>query len=221
MRIVSRSIIGLTTALALTVVACGDSIVGTDVGVDELTPAEVAAFVDVFFMGFDAAEAEVDSLEAAAAPAQAPEAFDTTFALSVPCESGSGSLDVSGSIDVTSDDVTGDEDGSITVTIDPMACVVGDSTNTFTLDGDGVEIVFEFTVDGDTETETVNGSVKGGFSFESDELSGSCKIDVTVSVVSVGISASVTTVTGTVCGLDADDIEAFKKIGDDGPNQQA
>ncbi len=213
MRILSRSLIGLTTALALTVVACGDSLTGTDSGVDELTNAEVAAFVDVFFGAFDAAEADIDAQENAAAPAQAPESFSFSAEVSVACES--GSVDATGSVDVTFDAGTGHEEGRFEVSVDPMSCVVGDGTNTFTLDGDPrVDIVVDFTVDGDGEH--IEGTMNGGFSFESsDGRSGSCAIDVSFSFVSDGVSAGVTTVSGTICGLNADTFEAFDVIGDE------
>ncbi len=217
MRIISRSLIGLTTALALTVVACGD-IVGTDTGVEELSDAEVAAFVDEFFGAFDAAEADADAQEAAAAPAQAAVSFDGSLALSVPCES--GTFDVSGSFAFTYDDVTFDEDGRIAVTFDPMACVVNDGTTTWTLDGDPhVEIVVEFATEGDAET--VDATVKGGFSFASDAHSGSCAIDVTFHGESDGTTASVNTVSGTVCGVNANTIDAFDNIGSDEPTNPA
>ena len=219
MRILSRSLIGLTTALALTVVACVDSLPGTDAGVDELTNAEVVAFVDVFFGAFDAAEADIDAQEAAAAPAQVPQSFNFSAEVSVPCES--GSLDVTGTIAVTFDDVTEYEDGRFEVSINPMSCLVGEGTNTFTLDGDPrVDIVVDFTVDVDGEH--VEGTMNGGFSFESsDGRSGSCAIDVSFSFVSDGVSAGVTTVNGTICGLNADTFEAFDVIGDEGPTQPA
>lgn len=219
MRIISRSLIGLTTALALTVVACGDSLTGTDAGVDELTNAEVVAFVDVFFGAFDAAEADIDAQEAAAAPAQVPQSFNFSAEVSVPCES--GSLDVTGTIAVTFDDVTEYEDGRFEVSINPMSCLVGEGTNTFTLDGDPrVDIVVDFTVDGDGEH--IEGTMNGGFSFESsDGRSGSCAIDVSFSFVSDGVSVGVTTVSGTICGLNADTFEAFDVIGDEGPTQPA
>jgi len=217
MRIISRSLIGLTTALAFTVVACGDSLTGVDSGVDELTNAEVAAFVDVFFGAFDAAEADIDTQEAAAAPAQAPQSLSFSADISVPCET--GSIHVTASVAVTFDDVTGDEDGRFEVTVDPMGCVVGEGTNTFTVDGDPrVEIVLDFHVDGDTET--VDATMQGGFTFESsDGRSGRCAIDVSISLVSDGVSANVTTVSGTICGVNANTIAAFDEIGDDGQPQ--
>ena len=216
MRMISRSLIGLTTALALTVVACGDSLTGTDAGVEELSDAEVAAFVDAFFGAFDAAEADIDAQEAAAAPAQAPQSLSFSADISVPCES--GSLDVSGSVDVTFDDVTDYEDGRFEVSINPMGCLVGQGTNTFTVDGDPrVDIVVDFTVDADGEH--IEGMMNGGFSFASDELTGSCAIDVSFSFESDGVSAGVTTVSGTICGLNADTFEAFDEIGDEEQQQ--
>jgi len=217
MRTISRSLIGLTTALALTVAACGDSITGTDAGVDELTNAEVAAFVDVFFGAFDAVELDIDEQEAEAAPAQAPESFSFSAEVTVPCES--GSLDVTGSVDVTFDEVTEHEDGRFEVSINPMGCLVGEGANTFTVDGDPrVDIVVDFTVDGDGEH--IEGTMSGGFSFESsDGRSGSCAIDVSFDFVGDGVSVGVTTVSGTICGLNADTFEAFDVIGDE--EQQA
>ena len=218
MRIISRSLIGLTTALALTVVACGDSLTGTDSGA-ELTNAEVAAVVDAFFMAFDSAEAQADSAEAAAAPAQAPATFAGTIDLSVPCESGTFAM--SGSFSFTFDDVTLEEDGRIEVTWEPMDCVVGDGTNTFTLDGaPRVEMGLEF--HSDAEGDVIDGTVNGGFSFaSSDGRSGSCAIDVTLHLEITGQGTSVNTVSGTVCGVNANTIDAFDAIGNDAPTQPA
>jgi len=62
--------------------------------------------------------------------------------------------------------------------------------------------------------------MNGGFSFaSSDGRSGSCAIDVSFSFVSDGVSVGVTTVGGTICGLNADTFEAFAVIGNDGQPQ--
>ena len=212
MRRIFSSFVGLTTALALTVTACGDSLTGVDSG-EQLTDAEVAVVVDAFFSAFDAAEADADASQAATAPAQVPGSFDFTIDLSVPCES--GTFDMSGSFAINFDDETLEEDSRIDVTWQPMDCVVGDGTNTFTLNGDPrVEMVVEFTAN--AEGETIDGTLNGGFSFESDDMrSGSCAMDVTFHVETDGSLASVSTVSGTVCGLDADTFEAFSAIGDE------
>ena len=212
MRKIFSSFVGLTTALALTVTACGDSLTGVDSG-EQLTDAEVAAVVDAFFSAFDAAEADADASQALAAPAQASSSFDFTIDLSVPCES--GTFDMSGSFAITYDDVTLEEDGRIDVTWEPMDCLVGDGTNIFTLNGaPRVEMVVEFTSDG--EAETIDGTLNGGFSFESGDMrSGSCNMDVTFHIETDGTVAGVSTVSGTVCGLDADTFEAFEAIGNE------
>jgi len=206
MRRIFSSFVGLTTALALTVTACGDSLTGVDSG-EQLTNVEVAAVVDAFFSAFDAAEADADASQAATAPAQAPHSFDFTIDLSVPCES--GTFDMSGSFAINFDDETEEEDGRIDVTWQPMDCVVGDGTNTFTLNGDPrVEMVVEFAAN--AEGETIDGTLNGGFSFESDDMrSGSCAMDVTFHIETDGSVSSISSVSGTVCGLDADTFEAI------------
>ena len=138
MRKVSTSFIGLATALALTAVACGDELTGVDSD-DELTATEVTAILAAFGSAFDSA-----SGAAQAAPAQVPESVNETFDESVPCES--GSIAVSGSILGSADVETFESDLTTTVSWDPNACVVGDGTNTFTVDGaPGVELVLHLT----------------------------------------------------------------------------
>ena len=212
MRKIFSRMVGLTAALALTVTACSESLTGVDSG-EQLSQAEVAAVVEAFFAAFDAAEAEADASEGAAAPALAPSTFDFAIDLSVPCES--GTFDMSGSFAITLDDETMEEDGRIEVTWEPMDCVVSDDTNTFTLNGaPRVEMVVEFAAD--EAGETIDGTLNGGFSFESEDLrSGSCAMDVTFHVETDGSVSSASTVSGTVCGLDADDFEAFSSIGNE------
>ena len=196
MRKVSTSFIGLATALALTVVACGDDEltgVGSD---DELTATEVAAVLAAFGSAFDSA-----SGAAQAAPAQVPESVNENFDVSIACES--GTLGVSGSITGTADVETFISDLTTTVSWDPNACVVGDGTNTFTVDGaPAVEVVLHLT---STQVAlTVTGTETGGFSFtSSDGRSGTCALDVTFSIATAPTGVE-RVVTGTICGLEAD-----------------
>ena len=197
MRKVSTSFIGLATALALTVVACGDELTGVDSD-DELTATEVAAVLAAFGSAFDAA-----SGAAQAAPAQVPESVNENFDVSVACES--GTLGVSGSITGSADVETFISDLTTTVSWDPNACVVGDGTNTFTVDGaPEVEVVLHLT---STQVAlTVTGTETGGFSFtSSDGRSGTCALalDVTFSIATTPTGVE-RTVTGTICGLEAD-----------------
>ena len=202
MRKVSTSFIGLTTALALTVVACGDDdLTGVDSG-SELTSSEVVAILAVFGSAFESA-----SSAAQAAPAQAPESVNETIDVTVPCES--GSIAVSGSITGTADTETFISDLTTTVSWDPNACVVSDGTNTFTVDGDPrVELVLDLTT---TQVAlTFSGTETGGFSFtSSDGRSGSCALDVTFSIATSATGVE-RTVTGTICGLEAD---VFQTLG--------
>lgn len=210
---ISISFIGLTTALALTVVACGDDGTGLNDG-DELTSAEVAAVMAVFGSAFESVGVSAQAVSqrlstidfSGAAPAQAPIDVNETFDVSVPCES--GTLEVSGSITGSIDDVTYDIDITTTVRWDPNGCVVGDGTNTFTVDGaPHVDLVLDMTSTQDALT--MSGTETGGFSFtSSDGRSGSCALDVTFSVVTgnTGIDSSVT---GTICGLEASTFETL------------
>jgi hypothetical protein len=207
MRKVSTSFIGLTTALALAVVACGDDPTGDDPDVDsgsELTSTEVAAVLAAFNAAFESAVSG-----ASAAPAQVPEEVDETFDnVSVPCES--GNLVVSGSITGIADVETLVSDLTTTVSWDPNACVVGQGTNTFTVDGaPGVELVLHVTSTAQLAALTISGTETGGFSYtSSDGRSGTCGLDVTFSVATADTGV-VRTVTGTICGLAADPFQTL------------
>jgi hypothetical protein len=200
MRKASTSFIGLTTALALTAVGCGDDLTGVTSG-DVLSSTEVAAVIAAFAAAFESV-----GNEAQAAPAQSPVSVNENFDLSFPCES--GTVDVSGSISGTFDDETFATDFTTTVRWNPHACVVGDGENTFTVDGaPRVELVLEVTTTEDAIT--VSGTEEGGFSFTmSDGRSGSCAVDVTFSVATTATSVN-STVTGTICGLEADTFETL------------
>ena len=201
MRKLSTSFIGLTTAVALTLVACGgDDGTGITSG-DALSSAEVAAVIAAFGSSFDSV-----GVSAAAAPARAAISFNESFDLSVPCES--GTLQVSGSISGTVDDVTFDSDITTTVSWDPNACVVSDGTNTFTIDG-APQINLTLDLTSTQDALTLSGTETGGFSFtSSDGRSGSCGLDVTFSILSdsTGITSNVT---GTICGLEASSFQTL------------
>ena len=200
MRRMSTSLIGLTTALTLTVVACGDDPTGVTAG-DELTSSEVTAVLAALSSAFASVGAG-----AQAGPAQAPISVSETFDVSVPCES--GTLDVSGSISGTVDDVTFDTDLTTTVRWDPNACAVSDGTNTFTVDGAPyIDLALDLTSTQDLVT--VSGTQSGGFSFtSSDGRTGSCSMDVTFSIVTTATSVDAT-VTGTICGQNASGFETL------------
>ncbi len=200
MRKVSTSLIGLTTALTLTVVACGDDPTGVTSG-DELTSSEVTAVLAALSSAFASVGAG-----AQAGPAQAPISVSEDFNVTVECES--GTLKVSGSIDGTFDDETFDTDLTTTVRWEPNACVVSDETTTFTVDGAPyIDLALDLTSTQDLVT--VSGTQSGGFSFtSSDGRTGSCSIDVTFSIVTTATSVDAT-VTGTICGQNASGFETL------------
>ncbi len=200
MRKISSSFIGLTIALALTVVACGDDPTGVTSG-DALTSAEVAVVIAAFGSSFASV-----GVSPAAAPAQVPIVVNQSFDVSVPCES--GTVRVSGSMSGSSDDVTFDSDITTNVSWDPNACVVSDGTNTFMVDGaPQIDLVLDMTSTQDALT--MSGTETGGFSFtSSDGRSGSCGLDVTFSVVTAN-TGTTSTVTGTICGLEASSFETL------------
>ena len=196
MRKVSTSFIGLATALALTVVACGDDLTGADSG-SGLTSTEVAAILAAFGAAFESAASG-----AQAAPAQVTESVDETFDVSVPCAS--GNVVVSGSILGSADVETFISDLTTTVSWDPNACVLGQGTNTVTLDGaPGVELILHLT---STQVAlTMSGTETGGFSYaSSDGRSGTCVLDDVTFSVTTAPTGVERTVTGTICGLEAD-----------------
>ena len=153
MRKISRSFIGLTTAVALTVVACSDDPTGVTSG-DELTAAEVAVVMAALGSAFESV-----GVAAQAPPAQAAISVDESFDESVPCES--GNLEVSGSISGSINDETFDMDITMDVSLNPHGCVVGDDENTFTLDGaPEIKVVLDMT--SSEGSLTVSGTGEGG-----------------------------------------------------------
>lgn len=204
MRTISRNFIGLTIALALTVVACGEDATGVTSG-DELTSAEVAVVIAALGSAFDSVGVAAQQV-AAAGPALAAINISENFSLSVPCES--GTLDVSGSMDGTVDDQTFAMDATLEVSWDPNGCVVSDDINTFTVDG-APRVTVTLDISSSEDIVSISGTETGGFSFtSSDGRSGSCAIDVTFSLVTTATSVD-STITGTICGLQASSFETL------------
>ena len=199
----------LTTAAALIVAACGGDPTGVNSG-DQLTSAELAAVIGAFGSAFDSAGVGAQRVSTVsfdgASAGQAAVPINESFNVSVPCES--GTVQVSGSITGTVDDQTSALDVTMDISWDPNGCVVSDGTNTFTVDG-APEVKLVLSMTSSENALTMSGTETGGFSFTaSDGRSGSCAFDVTFTVVtdSAGINS---TVTGTICGLDASTFETL------------
>lgn len=201
---ISRNLIGLITALALSVLACGEDATGVTSG-DELTSAEVAVVIAVLGSAFDSVGVAAQQV-AAAGPALAAINISENFSLSVPCES--GTLDVSGSMDGTVDDQTFAMDATLEVSWDPNGCVVSDDINTFTVNG-APRVTVTLDISSSEDIVSISGTETGGFSFtSSDGRSGSCALDVTFSLVTTATSVD-STITGTICGLQASSFETL------------
>ena len=205
MRKTFTNLIGLATALTLTVVACGDDATGSSG--DELTATEVNAI----FAALASAFADVGAgAGAQAGLAQVPITFDENITLTAPCDLG-GNIVLSASFSGSIDDETLASDIKTTITWDPNACKVSDGTNTFTVEGDpNITLVLDIVTTGTTEAFTASGTETGGFTYtSSDGRSGGCKIDVTYSIVGNDAGVETIEISGTVCGQDADAFETF------------
>jgi hypothetical protein len=194
MKKVSRFIAGFA-ALGIAVSACSDSGgTGTNSG-DPLDADEAnALFNQLFSIGFGGISSAPAPMKAAAAE-PIPETTSS-------CPGG-GSVTVSGNVDANSSGGTFD----ITETI--SGCVVTSDGVAFTVNGDpNIRITGDVTVNQTAQTVDIDMSMKGGFSYSADDgRSGSCAVDVSISVT--GTSASVT---GTVCGQSVSVSSAFSTV---------
>ncbi len=203
---------GLVAGLAITVAACGGDPTGTNSG-DALTALEVQAVFGALGTAFDSAGAasfqRVSVLTSTgASPDLAVVPVNESFNVTVPCES--GSIQLNGSINGTIDDQTFATDLSMDFTFDMNACVVSTAATSFTLNGDP-EIQFKGNMTFSSTQLTFSGTEKGGFSFTaSDCRAGSCAVDVTFnSTVNLANGTEQTTITGTICGLSAAEIQVI------------
>ena len=206
----SNRLVCLAAGLALAVAACGDDPTGTNSG-DQLTTLEVQALFRALGSSFDSigvtgANAQrVSATQMIASGASAAVPIDESFNITVPCES--GNIQVVGSMTGNIDEQTFASTITMEFTWSLNGCLVPTETTTFTVDGDpeinfSAELTFSETEFGMSGTET------GGFSFtSSDDRTGSCAVDVTFSTsLNMSTGADTTTITGTICGLNAADV---------------
>jgi hypothetical protein len=192
-------------ALALLTAACGDGPTATSG--DPLTEAEVMEIAQDVFNGVgEMFSGNIGPQRSAVLPAglhlsiMAPVPFNVTVNESGPCEGG-GTASVSGSIEGSFDDQTGAGDVGFDVTQDAENCVITGATHSYTVSGDpDLHLTGSFETDGGT-TFSGSFSLVGGLSFEvNDGRTGTCGVDVTVTVSATGTSFS-GTVSGTMCGV--------------------
>lgn len=190
----------LGLGLAVFASGCGsDGLVGVNSG-DELTPGEIQALFNELGTAFAGLDFGAAPLQAGGGAATVP--IDENFSQSAPCES--GSISVSGSVEGQVDDQTFEADLHVDFTMGFNSCVVSSDVTTVTLNNPpGIEFTGDFVI-GQTEF-SISGHESGGFDFvTSDGREGSCAIDLTFSASfdSSG-GASTSTVSGSVCGVDA------------------
>jgi len=196
----------LTTAAALTVVACGgdDGPVGMNSG-DQLTEAEL----QVVFYAITNAFGYLNAAPAAVGPAPATQSQNVSFDETAPCESG-GSIVVNGSASATYDDVSGQVDATYHLRMTPNGCVVPTESGSITIEADPyLQLDMDFSLS-DTAIE-ISGSEDGGIAFTStDARSGSCLFDVDFSGnVDLENQSGNSAASGTVCGVSVSSLEVF------------
>ena len=170
--------------LGMAVSACGDDggAVGTTSG-DPLNSTEAnAVFNQLFGIGFGGLASPPALM---AAPAAEPIPETTTQ-----CPGG-------GSVTVSGDVSGGTTSGSFDITETISGCVVTEGGVAFTVNGDPeIRITGDITIGQTLEDIDIDMTIRGGFTYSSDDgRSGSCGVDVSISMTGSTISAS-----GNVCG---------------------
>lgn len=197
----------VTAGLALVAAGCGgdNNPVGVNSG-DPLTPYEM----QLVFNQLTAVFENLGAAPASPGPAAATQSFNESINQPAPCDSG-GSITANGSVNGTVDDVTGELDMTLHMRMTPNGCVVETETASITLDGAPyIQMDMDFYLS-DT-TIDMSGTQKGGISFTStDGRSGSCAFDISFTGnVNLDTQAEESSVSGTVCGASAADLEVFQ-----------
>ncbi len=138
-------------------------------------------------------------------PAAAPFTISSQIDAEVPCPLG-GTVVVSGSVEGSGDDETGDFDLALTLAQAHRGCRATheDTGVVFTLDGDpNVRFQFEMSVRNETDFDFL-GSMAGRVIWETDDgRSGSCGIDLSFDLGGSALNGTGSAnVTGQVCGVE-------------------
>lgn len=200
----TRSLFGLSAALAFGLTACGGDTTGTG---DQLTEAEAAELAEAIaeggFVGFGGTGSP-----AMGAPRQNLANVTVTLNDTYPCDEdgGTGTVSVAGSVTANVNDNTGAGTFSFNYTIVPHGCQVTTSSGkVFTLDGDpNLKVTGDFTWSETNAQGTLN--YDGNFAWQaSDGRSGTCGVDLTsnydFTFSGTGASSASATISGSVCGV--------------------
>ncbi len=200
MRIQRLLTAGLSVVLVLGLAGCGNDPLGINEG-DQLTAAEIQSLFDAMSAAFAGGGVGASSPVMAA---QVPIPIDQSIAFSASCPAG-GTVGLNGSANGQIDDQTLEGNLSMNFVYQLNACAVTNNAVTFTV-SHAPEIRFEGDFLFGQDEISVTASEQGGFRFEStDGRAGSCLIDLDFSAsYNSATQTSSGSVTGTVCGLAAD-----------------
>jgi hypothetical protein len=190
-------------------IGAGDSTTVADTE-EQLRTAEIQDIFATLSEAFGAAGVDVSpqSPAATAGIQMAPVPMNSTFDVSVPCES--GNVIVSGVISGTLDDQTMEGDMSLQLAWEFEACVLTSSYGAITLNGNpSIQFLANYLFG--AEQWTVNATQGGGFTYAvTDGRNGSCLIDLTYGATySLTTGDATESVTGAVCGRSAEEFENF------------
>lgn len=189
-------------------VGAGDvTVVNTE---EQIRTSEIQDVFTLLSDAFGAADVNVtpQSPAATAGPQLVPVPVNSTFDVSVPCES--GAVTVAGSAVGTLDDQTLEGDLSLQITWDFDGCVVTGDYGAITVNGQP-DISFIASYVFGQQQMSVNATQAGGFSYSiTDGRSGVCLIDLTLgSTYDVATSQEEQTVSGMICGRPAQEFSDY------------
>jgi hypothetical protein len=206
----SRLIPTVSAALAVLLAGCGSDGIGLGVNAgDELSDAEIQALFNELGTAIGSIGGSAQHVTSGQdGPQLAPISVKQSVNETASCQS--GTIGIDGDIDGTVDDETFESDLSLLLTLDFNDCAVPTETQTITLNGPpGLQYDIDFVIG--QEEFSVSGTMKGGFSFSTDDQrDGSCAIDLefSASYSSTG-SSQTSTVTGAVCGRSGTGFEPY------------
>ena len=201
------------SGFALVLVAFGLGACSTDSTAPvngELSDAEFDAMVEAlgavgsFAFDFDAPSSAFGAplLALGETHRLAAETFFFTFSESVPCPEG-GALDLAGSVNADFNPATGA--GTYAIQVDQIhrscAGTAPDSGKRFVFNGSPkITSQLSFSVNGEGELTSLQGSQAGGIHWAVDDKEGTCTMDVTYQVTGAQSSSPMVSVQGTLCG---------------------
>lgn len=204
--------IAITAASVALFAGCrDDSVAGLGAGGGELSAAEVQALneamVDKAFEGWDFGEATASRVPEGIAlnAVGAPISIDHAVTVSAACEQG-GTASVDGAVTGTIDDQTFAGQLSLDVTTSMVACAFPAEGTLFTVDTEpDLSLSGSVAWDQTGIVGTAEFTYVGGIAWTTDDgRSGTCSIDVLVSLSQDGSSAA----SGTACGVDVSEESA-------------